>query len=62
MNRVFGVFGLRLGVARVSHDDEFRPALAPESAQEGPPAPDSKRLTVWLILTGTRRQKVFADP
>ena len=35
MNQVFGVFGLKLGVARVPHEDEFRPALAPESAQEG---------------------------
>ena len=34
MNRVFGVLGLKLGVVRVSHDDEFRAASAPESVQE----------------------------
>ena len=34
MNRVLGVLGLKLGVVRVSHDDEFRAASAPESAQE----------------------------
>ncbi len=34
MNRVFGVFGLKLGVVRVSQDDEFRAVSAPESAQE----------------------------
>jgi transcriptional regulator with XRE-family HTH domain len=34
MNRVFGVLGLKLGVVRVAHDDEFRAASAPESAQE----------------------------
>ena len=34
MNRVFGVLGLKLGVVRVSHDDAFRAASAPESAEE----------------------------
>ncbi|MFN3493552.1 MAG: helix-turn-helix domain-containing protein [Hydrogenophaga sp.] len=34
MNRVFGVLGLKLGVVRVSRDDEFRAASAPESVQE----------------------------
>ena len=34
MNRVFGVLGLKLGVVRVSHDDEFRAASAPGSAEE----------------------------
>ena len=34
MNRVFGVLGLKLGVVRVSYDDEFRAASAPESVQE----------------------------
>lgn len=34
LNRVLGVLGLKLGVARVSHDDEFRAAPPPESAEE----------------------------
>lgn len=34
MNRIFGVLGLKLGVVRVSLDDEFRAASAPESAKE----------------------------
>ena len=34
MNRVLGVLGLKLGVARVSHDDEFRTASAQQSAEE----------------------------
>ena len=32
--KVFGVLGLKLGVVRVSQDDEFRAASAPESAHE----------------------------
>lgn len=31
MNRVFGVLGLKLGVVRVSGDDEFGPASVTES-------------------------------
>ena len=37
MNRVFGVLGLKLGVVRVSHDDEFRAVSAPESYPSGDP-------------------------
>ena len=34
MNRVFGVLGLKLGVVRVAHDDEFSAVSALESAEE----------------------------
>ena len=34
MNRVFGVLGLKLGVVRVSHDDEFRAASVSVSADK----------------------------
>ena len=34
MNRVFGVLGLKLGVVRMSHDDVFSAASAPDSAEE----------------------------
>ena len=51
MNRVFGVLGLKLGVVRVSPDDEFRAASAPESAQEacgrGVGSRTAKRFRYW---------------
>lgn len=34
LNRVLGVLGLKLGVARVSHEEEFRAAPTPEPAEE----------------------------
>ena len=36
MNRIFGVLGLKLGVARVTQDTEFEAAAATESASGDP--------------------------